>query len=491
MKQNLFLGVVFGVTALTVSCNKLTPQTPGGTPETTEVKAFNRLMAGVEQPEEEDGGSKTILRSSLNVNWVDADKIKVFDDAGYSLVFGTSQSDVRRAAFFCDGDWAGDAPVMAVHMEQTNISGCVPITVGGKKKYKARISNVQDIVNYNSYCKNASVSMGRVALSGDEYEIETMKNMFSLVQFDIKSPNIKSVTLEAKDNATGAAVPLAGWVELNYNEGMPTCLPSSDSPVFTTVTVRPKGVVALEGGTFTPASHYLFSVIPQTPDDGITVYLTLENADGKQIRRTLRQNTNGEAIKFVRNRKHVISTPLDHGVTGCYDQLVLEVDFSSAWPFDEACVARASQSRTGTSGESYTFGYTDTDDVDKTCTFEIGNAESEDSGQFYYSRYLGPGNCLRFENVVNGSWIKVPAVPGRQLRTIELTCYNSTAKNFRLNSVPSTSSAFGTTSFGGTNYTNLTNSYTNGALDYDTAYYIVLSGNNVQLTHMTLTYEKF
>lgn len=488
MKQNLFLGVVFGVVALTVSCNKLTPQTPGGTVEPTEVPAFNRLMAGVEQHEEE-GRSKTILRSPLNVNWVDVDKIKVFDDAGYSLVFGTSQSDVRRAEFFCAGYWTGDAPVMAVHMEQTNISACVPITVGGKKKYKAHIFEVQDIVNSNSYSKTASISMGRVTLSGDEYEIETMFNMFSLVQFDVKSPNIKSVTLEAENNATGVAVPLAGWVELNYNEGNPTCLPNS--PVSTTVTVRPKGTAALEGGTFKPANHYLFSVIPQTPAAGLTVYLTLENADGKRIRRTLRQNAEGEVIKFVRNRRHPISTPLDHGVTGYYDPLVLDVDFSSDWPFSPDCATKAHQLE-NVSGISYSFGYTDTDAASKTCEFVLGNPDDNES--FYRTNGAGPDGaitCLRFENKVNGSWIKLPAIEGRQLRTIELTCCNNAAKAFYLNTTPSTSSIYPARSFGGSGYVNPTNSYTHGSLDYDTSYYVLFNGPSVQLTHMTLTYEKF
>ncbi len=488
MKQNLFLGVVFGVVALTVSCNKLTPQTPGGTVEPTEVPAFNKLMAGVEQHEEE-GRSKTILRSPLTVNWVDVDSIKVFDDAGYSLVFGTSQSDVRRAAFFCDGYWAGEAPVMAVHMERTNISACVPITVGDKKKYKAHLSEIQDIVNTNSYSKTASISMGRVTLSGDDYEIETMYNMFSLVQFDVKSPNIKSVILEAKNNATGEAVPLAGWVELYYKMKDSSCLPNS--PVSTTVTVRPRGTVALEGETFNPAYHYLFSVIPQTPNDGLTVYLTLENADGKRIRRTLRQNAAGEEIRFVRNQRHPISTPLDDGVTGYYDPLVLDVDFSSGWPFSPGCATKAQQQE-NVSGISYSFGYTDTDDASKTCEFVLGNPDDNNSS--YKTSGSGPDGtitCLRFDNTVDGSWIKLPAIEGRQLRTIELTCCNSGPKFFYLNTTPSTSSIYPARTFGGSGYANQTKSYTHGSLDYDTSYYVLFNGANVQLMRMTLTYEKF
>jgi len=457
--KNHFIAVLLCGAMLAVSCVKEEPRIPGEDPDFPAERELV-ISAGVED-HENDEASRTILRAPNRVHWVNTDSLKVFDAAGYGKVFGTRQSDVQRANFSCQGLWEGLEPVMAVHSFANNIDDCA--FSGGK--YSAYLSEIQPIFNKLSYAKKASVSIGRVVEEEGRYQIETMQNMFSLLGFTVKSPNIKTVILEGVNGEK-----IAGWMDINYRDGTDgyysTCSASTDplKPACSAISVTVSGSAAGSDNCFSPASQYYISVFPQTFTNGII--LTLENNDEPpvKVKRTITRMEGGAALYLNRNRRHLLNHPLDDGVV--IDDLTLNLDFTASWPFSTPVVGKDLQSKSGTSGEVYTFPYVDGGEP-QTCEFEIANPSGDEN---YYS-YSSPH--LRFNGAGIGTWIKLPLMEGRMLHSVTMAIDNTAGKSFRVDSP-------------------LSASFTSGSLSYDTAYYLYFVGaTNFQMTRLTLTYGKF
>lgn len=479
------LAAVLSLAALVSSCQREEPQKPSVDPDTPDLRDF-ALIAGVEDYEEEDE-SRAIFRLPNIIRWVDIDKLKVYDASGYGKKFGTAQSDVQRAEFRCGGWWEGTAPVMAVHSWFGNIDDCE--YTGGK--YTAYLNETQRIVNRNSNAKEATVSIGKVTQVGDHYEIEVMQNMYSLLAFTLKSPNVKSVTLEGLNSEV-----IAGWIDITYRDAAhsySTWTANADP------TKQQKSILVYPGeniapdGCFPSGQIFNICVLNQTFTNGIT--LTMKNRDNKEVKRTITQMVGGTAVQLNRNRRHLLNKPLDDGVVIEEEDLTLTLDFSETWPFNEPRANPGNQLKTGLAGETYTF----TQDA-QTYTFEIANrayASGESSSLYYTDRGNNEVPCLRFNNPTtvgtqqnsNGSWIKLPVIEGRMLHTV--TVYSNNANGTRylaLNTVPGVSGAFD--SFGV--LAGGSRTYTNKSLDYDTSYYLVLTNaSQLQISKIELTYGKF
>lgn len=477
------LAAVLSLAALVSSCQREEPQKPSVDPDTPDLRDF-ALIAGVEDYEEEDE-SRAIFRLPNIIRWVDTDKLKVYDASGYGKKFGTAQSDVQRAEFRCGGWWEGTVPVMAVHSWSDNIDDC-EYTTGGK--YTAYLNERQLIVNRNSNAKGATASIGKVTQVGDHYEIEVMQNMYSLLAFTLKSPNVKSVTLEGLNSEV-----IAGWIDITYQDAAhsySTWTANADpTKQQKSIFVYP-GVNIAPDGCFPSGQIFNICVLNQTFTNGIT--LTMKNRDNKEVRRTITQMEGGTAVQLERNRRHLLNKPLDDGVVIEKEDLTLTLDFSETWPFNEPCVDKLEQTKTGLSGETYTF----TQDA-QTYTFEIANrllGDEETSSNLYYE--WRNSNCLRFSNPTsgtqansNGSWIKLPVIEGRMLHTVTVSGSNSFGtRRLALNTVPSVSDAFDSIGVppGGSC------TVTDKSLNYDTSYYLVLtSADRFQITSIELTYGKF
>lgn len=477
------LAAVLSLAALVSSCQREEPQKPSADPDTPDLRDF-ALIAGVEDYEEEDE-SRAIFRLPNFIRWVDTDKLKVYDASGYGKKFGTAQSDVRRAEFRCGGWWEGTAPVMAVHSWFGNIDDC-EYTAG--EKYTAYLNETQRIVNRSSNAKEATVSIGKVTKVGDHYEIETMQNMYSLLAFTLKSPNVKSVTLEGLNSEV-----IAGWIDINYRDAdhsFSTWSASEDpKEKYTSIYVYPAGS-ATENECFVPNKTYNICVLNQTFTNGIT--LTMKNKDNKEVRRKITQMEGGAGVYLNRNRRHLLNKPLDDGVVIKEEDLTLTLNFNAGWPFNEPLVKPSDQLKTGLAGETYTF--THGAQID---TFEIANRAYApgESSNLYYTLYNN--NSLRFNNPTgegtqqnsNGSWIKLPSIAGRMLHTV--TVYSNNTGNTRtlaLNTAPGVSGAFDTI----TVPHDSSGSVTDKSLNYDTSYYLVLTNaSQLQISKIELTYGKF
>lgn len=475
MRYSIFhTGSILCCLALALSCSKEQPVEKG--------KGMV-ILAGAEQHEEEEGASRTVFRP-MHVNWVSTDKLKVFgpyvEDETFSLVFGTSQSDVNSAEFRTSGDWQdSQVPQMAVHMNASKIADCEPYDNSGTIRYPLYLPDKQKIGNKNSYARDASISMGEVSLSGSsgEYVIPVMRNAFSVLSFTVLSPNIRKVTLAGK-NGTET---VAGWLGFQYNSGNPSHNGSYSGETATSIDVTVTGSAAGTGRdslNFIPNSSYHIAVFAGSYPNGLT--LTAENKEGTRIRRTIVVQ-DSETKRLTRNKRHIIRTPLDYGVRQD-DSLILDIPFSS-WPFEEACAASADQSKTGSSGEAYTYSY---DGGTKECTFVLANPASDNANNYYY--WDSSSGFLRFNSPgTSGPWILLPAIEGRQLRSVTVSSSNTSSKAFGLNTVPSTTGVFGTQTV-----KNSTATSWNGGLEYGKAYYLVLTSSvNFQMTRLTLVYQKF
>lgn len=479
------LAAVLSLAALVSSCQREEPQKPSVDPDTPDLRDF-ALIAGVEDYEEEDE-SRAIFRLPNFIRWVGTDKLKVYDVDGYGKKFGTAQSDVQRAEFRCGGWWEGKAPVMAVHSWFGNIDDCEYTG----EKYTAYLNEKQRIVNRNSNAKEATASIGKVTQVGDHYEIEVMQNMYSLLAFTLKSPNVKSVTLEGLNSEV-----IAGWIDITYRDAADnysTWTANTDSTKQQkSILVYPEENIAPDG-CFPSGQIFNICVLNQTFTNGIT--LTMKNRDNKEVKRTITKMVGGAAVQLNRNRRHLLNKPLDDGVVIEGEDLPLTLDFSETWPFNELLVKPSNQLKTGLAGETYTF--THGEQID---TFEIANrayASGESSNLYYTNKGNDEAPCLRFNNPTgegtqqnsNGSWIKLPAIEGRMLHTVTVYSNNGYGTRYlALNTVPGVSGAFD--SFGV--LAGGSRTYTNKSLNYDTSYYLVLTNaSQLQISKIELTYGKF
>ena len=279
-----------GIAAI-VACNKIQNDVP---PAIKEGRTLS-LTVGSE--------TKTIIKTSGAIWWLSSDSLRVFDNAAQSFPFkftGTSNSSAE-ATFVCS-NYTGSTPVYAVHFDRNSIKNA---SYDGTKVVTGQVKAAQNIVNKKSFSKDASFSVGKIVQNGDDYSVETMKNCFSLIKFQLNAADIDAISVKGLNNEI-----LAGWVDVDCDKL------AADQADFWTVNTTKGGSTVIDvtvsgsgatDGHFAANTEYYIAVLPQTVS-GLEITLTKSN--GSTATRTINQS-------LVLNRSKIkpFNNPLDQGLT--------------------------------------------------------------------------------------------------------------------------------------------------------------------------------
>lgn len=460
-RKNLIFAVFAAIVVAAASCNKeraASPDLDGGIPAGTPMT----ITAGLD--------TKIYYQNGKNIRWTTEDKLRVFDDEGVGSTFTTQDGGKLEAEFTCD-NWIGGTPVFAVHSYPQSLFK--DYVYGGENAVTAYLSPSQSIVHKQSFSKYSILSVGTISESNGSYEINGMKNVFGSIGFILSSSGVKSVTLTGNNSEV-----LAGWVDVDYNNGKPTWKVSEAGGKETSksivATVNKGGAVSDEDPSFVKETSYYINVLPQTFEKGLT--LTIEKQNGAKAVREI-----SSEIVLARNEARSFSKALDYELP--FDPLTIHFAMD-VWPFEEKIVSKANQDKTGLTGETYTYKYEDGGES-KSCEFVIANPASEATNNYYA---FTAGSYLKFMDPGTGSWIKLPAIEGRKLCSVKVTTSNASNKTVVINTSNSGAEPY---LFKKSVGNNVPVTYYNSELEYDTSYYIYWSnGKSCQLTDLELIYSK-
>lgn len=290
MKNTFRFFALAAVVAAFASCDKIQDEVPA----VKEGRTIS-LTVGTE--------TKTILKTSGAIWWLSTDRLCVFDNTAAPFQFTfTGDSNTSASATFVNDNYTGSTPVYAVHFDRNTIEQA---SYDGTKVITGQVKAAQSIMNKKSFAKDASFSVGKIVQNGDNYSVETMKNCFSLIKFQLNAADIDAISVKGLNNEI-----LAGWVDVDCDKlaaeqsGWWTANTTKGAATEIELTVSGSGAT---NGHFAANSEYYIAVLPQTLS-GLEITLTKSN--GGTATRTINSS-------IVLNRSQIKSfeAPLDQGLT--------------------------------------------------------------------------------------------------------------------------------------------------------------------------------
>jgi len=418
MKQiTTLITTVFAVAALAISCSKevsTTSSQESGIPAGSSLT----ITAGVD--------AKSYYNSG-QVKWTSSDKLKVFNADNEGSIFTTEDGGKLEATFSCD-NWVGEAPVIALHANSDELKNCVCAGTD-TKTITGYLNPTQSIVHQGSFAKEAALAVGTVSKSGGSYQISEMKNVFALIGFKVECSNIKKITLTGNNDED-----LAGWVDIDYNDGEPTWKTSEvagkEASKSITVTVAGSGGQSGDKTLFNPGTTYYISVLPQTFTGGIT--LEIENADGAKAKRVI-----SSPIELLCNQKRSFENILDEGL-----DFILTIDCTtvtnSTFKYDrDGTVSNLPQRSSGTSATTPA----------GTDFWAAAYPSYKFNGAVRYWATAGGSNGL---NMAGNTYVRFPHISGYKLTSIsDVKVVHSSSRNYKITSAAASTYAGGTAVDGG------------------------------------------
>lgn len=285
-----------GIAAI-VACNKIQNDVPSVKGRTISLKVGSE--------------TKTIIKTSGAIWWLSSDSLSVFDNTAtrFPFTFTGSSNTSAEATFVCS-NYTGSTPIYAVHFDRNSIKNS---SYDGTKIITGQVKATQNIVNKKSFCKDASFSIGKIVQNGDDYSVETMKNCFSLIKFQLNAADIDAISVKGLNNEI-----LAGWVDVDCDKL------AADQADFWTVNTTKGGSTVIEltvsgsgatNGHFAANTEYYIAVLPQTLSG---LEITLTKSSGSYATRTINQS-----IVLNRSKIKPFNNPLDQGLTFS-DDIVLD-----------------------------------------------------------------------------------------------------------------------------------------------------------------------
>lgn len=403
--------------ALTASCtgkleNEIKADANTNCPEISELasmtfSAFNG---------EEVVDTRTTYRSR-NVYWEATDIISVFSVAETvtktDFTVSSLSEDKKEASFTGMGNTNAEVYYAVYPHAEANAYDNGTFTVN---------IPTEQVGVREGFASNSNVS---VAVAGKGGTLQ-FKNLSSVIFFKFDNTadaaNTKSVTIKARKSEDGAESPefwgLTGNVTFTLDaKGIPVV--SEGSVDYVTLNA-PKG-------GFVPGVNYIIPVCPVGECKGMQVVFEDLNGD-KYVK------NNDTDLKLQRNtmfNNNAVKKPFDgHALP---EEFTVTLDFATSWPFNEPCKDASNQA--SAQQDIYTFNYNyQLDGVDKTLVLESGllwGVYSKDQGYEYKNNVglifnvpSGSNNC--------GGLVKLPVVPGRCVKSVEVEHNSGASKVFHL-----------------------------------------------------------
>lgn len=229
--------------------------------------------------------TKTVYHDN-KVQWATQDRLIVFDEAGDKKVTencGTAYEDYHN---FTVTDWPVErTPVYAI-FNCSAYNEVYPDASISDEKISAILPQNQIIRNANSFAQHATVSVGAVTSSGEDFNA-VLRNVNGILKFQFSDETIQSLEISSVEG-----VDLAGLINI------PVSSVDAGAPAYE-VTEGSKSVTlsvtsnAANNGCFKTGAYYMASVLPGT----FTPVLTITRKNGSSCVRTA-----SKAVTLERNK---------------------------------------------------------------------------------------------------------------------------------------------------------------------------------------------
>ncbi len=257
--------------------------------------------------------------------FVSGDAITVYDIYGTAVAFTTDAATVP--ANFTTTEWTGETPAYAVFttgtpaLSEAGADVIFDVTVPGQQKIDAAAS------------ADHAAMPAIAAVEPDEtldYKISSMSNVAGRLALTFMSgTKAKSVRIQGMDGETLAGAVSASLSDLSY----------SVTAAETSIIVTPAGE------TFEGGSTVYAAILPGNYAKGLK--FTVTDIDNQVLENIYGDET---GIVIVRNQDTVLPDAVDAKPLNFPEEFVVHVDFTKAWPFQEAYSAGL---------DEYTFEYGD------------------------------------------------------------------------------------------------------------------------------------
>ncbi len=386
MKNTFRFFALAAVVAAFASCDKIQDEVPA----VKEGRTIS-LTVGTE--------TKTILKTSGAIWWLSTDRLCVFDNTAAPFQFTfTGDSNTSASATFVNDNYTGSTPIYAVHFDRNSIEQA---SYDGTKLITGQVKASQNIMNKKSFSKDASFSIGKIVQNGDNYSVETMKNCFSLIKFQLNASDIDTIFVKGLGNEI-----LAGWVNVDGDK-----LAADEAGWWTANTTKGAATEiklftsgsGATNGHFAASMEYYIAVLPQTLSG---LEIKLKKSNGSIATRTI-----NSSIVLNRSKIKAFENSLDKDLTfeTTHEPIILDCTNASNFVW-----ASSDPFPTRTNKASAAFDF-----------WLNGHTEYVFNGNVYnWSNHLG---------AANGSNIQLPNITGYELSELTITSqYNSKQPTYTL-----------------------------------------------------------
>ena len=337
--------------------------------------------------------SKTTLFNNAYVKWEATDKVTLLSGENYSVA---TELSIKEGGMAEDGSWAnfvgladeGSEAFIAVYPHSAANkyeNGTVSVTIPSEQ-----------VCVKTGMQSGANVSVA--ASTGADLKFRNVGTLLGYEIFGSVASVTEKIQIRAK-KADGTYAKLTGTAQVTIGEdGIPVATEGSEEAVT---------LLAPEGGFV--AGVFYFVVYP---GEYQALEYTFVNKNGSEAKWTSKQS-----VTLGRSERHVIlniPSPYDVALP---EEVQINWNFVSNWPFDPACLASDSQT---TDGDKYTYLYEH--EKGKNAYDVIIRA----NGTAYVKQ-----NSL-FNVPAKNARMMLPVIPGKYLKSVEIGVQNGYEKQFKL-----------------------------------------------------------
>lgn len=367
--------------------------------------------------------TKTVFDNNLSSVFKITDTLVVYDDKNVGVKFSTKVDSSSTWVFTTD-KWTGDNPSYAV-----NVADVDEVTCQSPGVFGISIPSEQVVSRAGAHAPDAFANVGKVLENEGNYFLSTMKIVPGYFKIKIEKDNVASVRVESCGSEY-----MSGDVEVDCNlietEPYDFWRPFEGGEQKTYSELRHKETY------FDKGYHYV-AVLPQKYSGGVN--LTLSDKEGNVV-----VSRPFGALNGIPLRNGAIYELDPNSLVDTYpDEVVLDMDFnqngdpSATNPLGFGTKSTIKFETTNVWKYEYKYMYGDTPMTD---TFDISITDAGKNYQYatMTSYNYGSGKLL-FMNTT-GSYMKLPGIPGKVLKSVSIAIENAAFKEVRICPSPDGSS---------------------------------------------------
>ena len=411
MKKLFYMISTVAFMASFASCNKIQQGNPSA--ETPSGDGTTTITVSASVPQ-----TKVLFmgKDQNNLRWTSNDIVTLFGENGTALT--ATAPATAATANFTFKDWpADDTPKYLVFngalsdgIEEGKLQSgnAVRHPVFEDEKVTMTVRASQSITNDYSFGKHDNLSIGALELEEGGGYTTVMKNVCGVIKFSFaNSDNIKVKNVLIR-NVDASALPMAGMVEVNYNNGEPTA-EVIEGTGRTEILVKAKE-------DYFENKYFCACVLPGTYKPEIVLNYDVEGVEPITLR-----IKDGAKIEIKRNEIFDFGTidNIQAPVSPDVDTKTLDIDFSAA--FDPALPSTATTTK-------------------NTYTLTIGQETYSFTLYSPSKGYLKSGSNLRLvtaiasgDNTGYPGYMTLPGIDGYKLTSVTITGGNgSGTKTYKI-----------------------------------------------------------